>query len=210
LKKNAKAFSDAGDKRNWTEDIRSRALFNLGRSDEAFAALKAGAAQLEDGQINVSQAINLADNYNIFDRPQDALNAVSKIDFPNASDYGRMALQDARICAYFALGDTANTKKAFDYMQEHKRDGAQPYLNAMLFIGHTDEAAAEVIAELRDPERRGDVLSFLQDYAPDPHPTKRSAAIHAAWIAVRNRPDVAAEIKKVGHINKYALHLPTY
>lgn len=210
LKSDPKAYADAEDKRNWTEDIRSRALFDLGRSDEGFAALKAGADQKEDGQINVSQAINLADEYNTFDRPKDALNAVSAIDLPNASDYGRMALQDARACAYFGLGDTANLAKALDYLKAHRKDGMQPYLNVMLFTGNLDDAAAEVIAALQDPARRTGILGYLQDYAPDPHPTKRSAAMHEAWIAIRNRPDVAAEIAKVGHINRYALHLPTY
>lgn len=86
----------------------------------------------------------------------------------------------------------------------------QPFLSTMLFIGNLDEAAAEVIAELRDPAERAEMLGYLQDYAPDPHPTKRSAAIHAAWIAVRNRPDVAAEIVKAGYVNTYPLHLSTY
>jgi hypothetical protein len=210
LKSDPKAFTDAADKRNWAEDIRSRALFNLGRSDEGFAALQAGAAQLEDGMVNVSQAINLSDEYSIFDRPQDALKAISKIDLSNASDYGGMALQDARACAYYALGDTANLNKALDYMKAHRTDGTQPYLNAMLFTGNLDAAAADVIAELQDPARRTDILAFLQDYAPDAHPTAQSARVHKAWIAVRARADVAAEIAKVGHINSYALHLPTY
>ncbi len=210
LKADPKAFSDAEDKRNWTEDIRARALFDLGRSDEGFAALKAGAEQKEDGQVNVSQAINLADEYNTFDRPKDALNAISAIDLPNASNYGRMALQEARACAYFGLGDAANLAKALDYMRAHRKDGMQPYLGTMLYTGNPDDAAAEIIAALQDPARRTGALSYLQDYAPDPHPTKRSAAMHEAWIAIRNRPDVAAEIAKVGHINRYALHLPTY
>ncbi|HTT99039.1 MAG TPA: hypothetical protein VMF58_13380 [Rhizomicrobium sp.] len=210
LKADPKAFSDAADKRNWTEDIHSRALFNLGRDDEGFAALAAGAAEKENGQVNVSQPINLADEYNLRDRPKDALNAVASLDLSNASDFGRMALQDARGCAYFSLGDTANLNKVLDYIRAHKRDGTQPYLNVMLFTGHLDDVAAEVIAELQDPAQRSDILGYLQDYAPDPHPTKRGAAMHEAWIAIRARPDVAAEIAKVGYINKYPLHLPTY
>lgn len=210
LKANPAAYSDAADKRNWTEDIRSRALFNLGRSDDGLAALKSAAAQKEDGQVNVSQAINLADEYNAFDRPKDALDAISTIDLPNASDYGRMALQDARACAYFGLGDAANLNKALEYMRMHKKDGTQPFLNAMLFTGNLDDAAAEVVTELQDPSRRTEMLSFLQDYAPDPHPTARSAAAHRAWIAVRTRLDIALEIAKVGYIKTYALHLPSY
>lgn len=204
------AYSDSADQRNWTEDIRARALRDLGRNDEAFIAMRAGAAQKEQGGINVSQAINLADEYNYFDRPKDALEAISSIALPDASDYGRMALQDARACAYFGLRDDANFDAALDYLRAHKQDGTQPYLGTMLFTGNTDDAAAEVIAELQDPAQRTAILVRLQDYAPDPYPTKRTAAMHDAWIAIRNRPDVAAEIAKVGHINKYALRLPTY
>ncbi|HVU21666.1 MAG TPA: hypothetical protein VHE09_13125 [Rhizomicrobium sp.] len=210
LKADPKSFSDADDNRNWTEDIRSRALFDLGRFDEGFAALSAGAAQKEGGQTNVSQAINLADEYNLFDRPKDALAAVAPVDPTQTSEYGRMALEDARACAYFDLGDTAELSKSLDYMKAHRKDGMQPFLSTMLFIGNLDEAAEEVTAELRDPAERAEMLGYLQDYAPDPYPTKRSAAIHAAWIAVRNRPDVAAEIAKAGYVNTYPLHLSTY
>lgn len=212
LRADPKAFSDAEDKQNWTEDIQSRALFALGRSEEAFAALVAGAKKKENGQINVSQPINLADNYVLFDKPTGALNAVSSIELNTsaASPYGLMALEDARASAYFILGDTANLNKALDYMRVHKDDGTGPYLNTMLFIGHIDDVAAEVIAELRDPEQRTNMLGLLQNYAPDPHPTRRSAAMHEAWIGIRSRPDVAAEIAKFGYINKYPLRLSTY
>ena len=208
LKENPKAYSDSEDKSNWTRDIRSRALFTLGRNDEAFAALRAGASQREDGGINVSQAINLADQYNMFDRPKDALAAVASVG--ETSDYGHMALLDARACAYFELQDSQNLAAVLRDMRAHRRDGTQPFLNAMLLTGNLDDAAAEVIAELQDPERRIEMLGFLQDYSPDPHPTKRSQAVHAAWLAVRARPDVAAEIAKVGHINQYPLRSPSY
>jgi hypothetical protein len=208
LKQNPKAYSDGEDKSNWTLDIRSRALFTLGRNDEGFAALRTGASQQENGGINVSQAINLADQYNMFDRPKDALAAVASVG--DMSDYGHMALLDARACAYFELQDSQNLAAALNDMRTHRKDGTQPFLNAMLLTGNLDDAAAEVIAELQDPERRVEILGSLQDYSPDPHPTKRSQAVHAAWLAVRARPDVTAEIAKVGHISAYRLRSPSY
>jgi hypothetical protein len=208
LKENPKAYSDDKDQSNWTQDIRSRALFTLGRDGEGFAALLAGASQREDGGMNVSQAINLADMYNLYDKPKDALAAVASVG--KTSDYGHMALLDARACAYFELQDSQNLAAVLSDMRAHRKDGARPFLNAMLLTGNLDDAAAEVITELQDPDRRIEMLRSLQDYAPDPHPTKRSQAVHAAWVGVRARPDVAAEIAKVGHIGQYPLQAPSY
>lgn len=204
-------FADHDDQINWTQDQRSQLLFLLGRDDEAVAALAKGAALKEDGNaVNVSQAINLADVYDSHDRPKDALAAVATLDFSNASNYGRMALEDARACAYFELGDAKNLAEVLQYMKAHAGDGSQPYLNTMLCTGDLDGAAAEVLAELGDPVRRLDALYFLQDYLPQSHATKREEAIHAAWIAMRSRPDVAAAIDKVGRINSYAILSPSY
>ncbi|HXC54003.1 MAG TPA: hypothetical protein VNU97_01790 [Rhizomicrobium sp.] len=204
------AFSDAGDKLNWTLDVRSRILFALGRSDDALAALAEGASHKEDGAVNVSQAINLADAYEYYDRPNDALAAVAALDFSNASRYGRMALEDARACALFELGNTAALGQVLDYMKAHTIDGARPYLNTMLFTGDLDGAAAEIIAELNDPARRLDTLYYLQDYLPRPHASKREDAVHAAWLAMRARPDVSGAIARVGRIESYAMLSPTY
>ncbi|HEX4302130.1 MAG TPA: hypothetical protein VHZ78_05025 [Rhizomicrobium sp.] len=204
------AFGDTKDKINWTHDIQSRALFALGRGDEALAALTRGAALQEDGMVNVSQAINLADEYVAYDRPKDALAAVASLEFSHASPYGRMALQDARACAYFELGDTAQLAPVLDYMKAHAADGTQPYLNTMLYIGNLDAVAAQLIAELGDPAQRAQALYSLQDYLPQPHPTARERAVHAAWIAARSRPDVAAAIARAGRIQSYAVMVPVY
>jgi len=204
------AFSDVADRLNWTLDVRSRVLFALGRSDEALAALAESAAHKEDGAINVSQAINLAGAYAYYDRPNDALAAVAALDFSNASPYGRMALEDVRACALFELGNTPALNQILDYMKAHAVDGAQPYLNTMLFTGDLDGAAAEVVAELNDPARRLDILYYLQDYLPDTHTSKRQQAVHTAWLAVRARPDVSAAVARVGRIEFYAILSPTY
>jgi len=207
---NSKFFSDGDDQINWALDVQSRTLFALGRSEEAFAALGEGAGQKEHAAPNVSQAINLADQYNLYDRPQEALKSVQTLDGSEASDYGKMALADARACAFFQLADRENLAKTLKFMKENAGDGSQPYLNAMLFVGDLDAVAIEVIAELRNPQKRLYMLEFLQTYLPSHHPTKRESAIHAAWLAVRARPEVAAEISKVGRVESYPLRSPSY
>jgi len=204
------AFSDTADQLNWSLDQRSRALFKLGRSDEAFQALKRGAAEKENGAVNVSQAINLADQYDLFDRPKDALRAVATLQDTDMSPYGRVALDDARACAYFELGDKESLAKTLDEMKAHADDSTQSYLNTMLLVGDLDAAAAHVIAHIEDASTRTDMLYYLQDYLPAPHATAREAAIHANWIALRARPDVSAEIAKAGRVESYALTSPSY
>lgn len=210
IKAKPAAFTDTDDELPWLMDLRADALFVLARSDEAFATMREAAARKEHGGVNVSEAINLAEMDTLFDRPKDALAAVADIGFPDASDYGRMALEDARACALQLTGDTAKLKPVLDYMKAHVRDGAQPFLNTMLCTGDLDGAAAEVVAELNDPARRGWMLYVLQDYPPDPHSTRRQLDIHAAWQALRARPDVAAAIARVGRIESYDVRNPGY
>lgn len=206
----ANTYSDVEDNIGWLKDQRADALFAAGNDGDAIATMEAGVAFKEHGGVNVSQAINLAEVYTLYDRPKDALAAVAGLQFSNASEYGRLALEDARACAYFQLGDGASLAPIVEYMKAHARDGAQPFLNTMLCTGDLDGAAAEVVAQLNDPVRRMWILYYLQDYAPDPHANARQAAIHAAWMAVRNRPDVAAAIARVGRIESYNLKNPAY
>ena len=210
LKDKPDAFSDTDDYVNWSHDVRSRALFALGRSDEALAAMAQGAAHSENGAVNVSQSINLADSYDDFDKPNEALAAVAGLDFSNASPYGRMALEDARACALVQLGNKTALDPVLAYMKAHVADGAQPYLNAMLCAGDLDAVAAEIVAELDDPARRQAMLFRLQDFLPDRHPSPRESAKHAAWLAVRGRPDVVAAIARVGRVESYPLTDPEY
>jgi hypothetical protein len=53
-------FADM-DELNWTYNQRALALRSLGRTDEAIGVMKAGAARPEDGHLNVSQQLNLAE-----------------------------------------------------------------------------------------------------------------------------------------------------
>ena len=155
--------------------------------------------------VNVSQAINLADEYTVFDRPRDALRAVAQFKPSDASAYGRMALDDALARAYFELGDKDNLAKTLAEMKAHADDGTQPFLTATLFVGDLDAAAAHVVAKLEDPVTRADMLAQLQDYRIVPNATAREQTLHANWMAVRARSDVSAAISKFGRIDSYAV-----
>ena len=209
LKADPKAFDDA-DKLNWTLDDRASALLELGRSDEGIAAMALAAAKPEDGEPNTSQSINLADVYLLYDRPRDALAAIAQLDSSGVSAYGAQALDDARACALVELNDPVRLAVVLDRMKAHAASGAQPYLDALLFAGRQDEAAAFFIAELDDPVSRPEMLLHFQDFAIDPHATRRALDLHAAVLALRARPDVAAAIKRVGRIQSYPSLMPGY
>lgn len=204
------SFPDERDQLHWSYDRQASALFLVGRSQDGFAALTAGASLMEWRSVNVSQAINLAGEYDVYARPRDAIKAVDFVGSSNVSVYGRMALDDALACAYFQLADKDDLADVLKYMKSHADDGVHPFLDTMLCTADLDAAAAFVIAKLRDPETRMDMLYSLQDYLPQAFATAGEQSIHANWLAVRNRPDVAQAIAAVGRIESYPMLSPSF
>ncbi|MBI3677939.1 MAG: tetratricopeptide repeat protein [Proteobacteria bacterium] len=197
----APAFSDNDRYINWIYNVRSDALWRSGNFEEALKNMAAGATLDERGGLNVSQAINLADYYNSLDRPGDALAAVAKVG--NMSDYGHMALQEAKACAYAQLHDASNLAQSQTYLENHIADGPGPYIEAMLCIGDMDAAARGVVMELDQPDRRGAMLNTMQDYLDPPRRTPFDADMHTKWSRLKSRADIQAAVAKVGHIEKY-------
>jgi tetratricopeptide (TPR) repeat protein len=208
--KDPKTFRDRDDQINWAQDQLSSIMLALGRSDEAIAALEKGAALKEHGAINVSQAINLGGVYYAHGRPADTLKAVAALSFSDVSGYGRMALQEVRACAYELLGDRKGLAEPLAYVKAHVRDGSGPFIRTMLCVGDEDALAAEVIAQLADPERRASMLSLLQDYPPDPQASETDRKLHEAWLAMRRRGDVIAAVAKAGRIASYPIYGLSY
>jgi len=210
LKTGEAAFSDANAKRIWLYNERAKLLFQLGMQDDGLAALAEGASLQEDGSPNVSQAINLADAYNDVGRPRDALSAIAGLNASLLSAYGHLARENAQVCAYYVLGEDKNLARALDDMKAHKDNGLGTLIDALLCTGDTSAVAQQLIGQLKDPENRLAWLYMVQNYAADPHPTKRQRQRHALWLSVLARPDVAAEIARVGRMETYPVESPSY
>ncbi|MBS0374820.1 MAG: DUF3857 domain-containing transglutaminase family protein [Proteobacteria bacterium] len=197
------AFDDYGKRYVWVLDLRSRALERLGRWDEALAQEVEASHLTERGMPNVSQAINLAARYNELGRAKEARAALAAVG-RDLSSFGRTQLEAERLLSAVQLGDGAETERALGYLKEHAEDSWSTYQSGLLAAGRTDEAAALLIARLRDPERRLDALVAVQGYADVPRGPfgAELARREAALIA---REDVQQAITAVGRIDRYLL-----
>jgi tetratricopeptide (TPR) repeat protein len=199
----ADADDEAAPDRNWILDERAETLSALGRYDDTTAAGREAAALEEDGQLNVSQTINLAERLEEQGKPQAALDvlAVFKEGGPRASVYGMMWVWTERACALGQLGRTPATSPdlaaALAYSAEHLDSNPPARAETLLCVVDLDGAAAAYIARLKDPEQRADALMALSTWKRPPQPVFL-AQILARLDKVRARPDVKAAVAAVG------------
>jgi len=199
----ASPFTDTNEQYNWALDMRARLLLNVNRVDEALAAMERGARQPEDGQVNVSQIINLGDFYFQLARPTDALAQLELFDPSGASPYGRMSANEVRVCAYAQLGDAAHMNEALTYMRAHKADGLTVLREAELCANNLDAAAQLLIDALNDPSTRGDALLNIQTFADPPFVPPYGAELDRRKRAMIARGDVQAVIRRLGRVGAY-------
>ncbi|MDE2489470.1 MAG: hypothetical protein KGM24_01395, partial [Elusimicrobia bacterium] len=197
-------YKDAG-LRNWELDDRARALEGLGRWDEAVVVLERAQHLSEGGDVNVSQSINLASLLVSLGRPRRALAAVAGL--AAMSPYGRMQVEEVRLEAALERGRRRDAARALDYLRAHASDAPRTYLDALVEAGRPAEAAARLIALLKDPDERTETLTELQHYDRGPL-TRRDRRSLARWDALLARTDVRAEIAAVGRRLRYRLAPP--
>ncbi|MGD0192858.1 MAG: hypothetical protein ABSD74_19145 [Rhizomicrobium sp.] len=193
-------FSDYDDQINWAENNRAIALGHLGRFDEALAQLAKAAAKPEDGNPNVSQAINLAEAYDDAGRPKEALAAVENLEMGTPSPYGRMSLQYARACAYAQLHDDINLEKSIAYIKAHAADAPTVYSDALLCTNDLDGAAKAYLEALDNPEQRTATLYRFQTFLKPAHQQPVAAEFDRRFAEVRDRADIRAKIELYGRI----------
>ncbi len=191
-------YDDVEEYRPWIMNNRTIALQNLGRRDEALAQLERASTLDENGSTNVSQAINLASFYLALGRPQDAIDAMDRIDWArDMSGYGKMQMQGVRHDALRALGRKEEAAQALMYLRDHQRDDPDSYFYALLDEGDLDAASAQLVARLEDPYQRNDALLGVQRYLETPM-TGIEREIERRRQAVLDRPGVREAIEKVG------------
>lgn len=201
----APLYEDFADQYRWILDHRALALQRLGRWDDAVTQLRRAARRPEQGEPNVSQALNLGMFYAELDRSEEALDAVA--DLGSLSPYGRMQLERVRLMAALDRKDAATVESHLAFMREHSTDAMTTYQDALLDAGRAREAAALLIDRLRDEGLRSDALSSMQTYAVLPQ-TRRGREREVLWQSVIANPAVQKELERVGRIERFNLASP--
>jgi hypothetical protein len=203
---NGHHYVDLDDRLNWWWNGISHAQQTLGHYDEAVAALRQGADARENGDLNVSQTINLAQVQLRFGHAQDVLATLAVFDKSKRpiSPFGEMAMRANRGCAAKLAGKSDAADADIAYARKHADDAAGALTELLLCTGDLDGAAATLIHRLDDPEERAAALLLLSDFAapadnlpPDP--------IYRNLPALKARPDVQAAIAKAGGTRRFDL-----
>lgn len=188
----------------WLMNNAAIALRRSGRIDEAIAELERASRLNEEGAANVSQTLNLAAAYCSLARPDDALAALARTG-ERVTGYARMVAHSVRLCAARDRRDRDGERQALDYLREHRSDGAQVYLEALLRAQRLDEAAQLVAELLASTSDRLETLTGLQDYRRA-EAMPGDVAVRQARAALLAREDVQAAIARVGRIERYAVY----
>lgn len=187
----------------WIMNDRAVALRRLGRVEEAVAELQRASKLSEDGQVNVSQALNLGQFYCNLGRPDDALAAIEVLG--RMSGYGRMVQASVQHRAAVQKGDRASANMALAYIRKHRNDSQAIWLETLIEADRMEEAARTLVELLASPVERGEALSWLQQFA-EPEPLPGQAETRARWRALAERPEVRAAVARVGRIQRYEIY----
>jgi len=192
------AFTDRDDQLNWWWNGIASTQGMLGHYDEAIAAMRSGADVKENGALNVSQVINLAEAQIHFGKPQEALATLAMFDGQprSLSPYGEMEMRFARGCANALAGHKDAFAADLAFARAHETDHGEALSDLLLCSGDLDGAAAAVIRRLDDPERRTGALLQLSDY--DAPPVALPDPVYAHMPALKARADMQAAIVRAG------------
>lgn len=202
--KGPKAYKDYGTNYVWILDLRSQALYGLGRWDEAADELLTASHLPENGADNVSQVINLAQLYDDLGQPRKARAALSGLRPEMMSPYGHTQVAIALLASADQLGDRTEVERQLAYIRDHRADSQATYEQALISANRPDDAARLLISRLQDPSERIDALMEVQTYREYPLPP-RAREIQQRWRALVRRRDVRAAIDRVGNIGSYPL-----
>jgi hypothetical protein len=201
-------YKDFGDYIASFMEARAASLERVERWEEARTELSAAAKTA--GIYGTTGAIlNLASLDCALERPNDALLAINRL-LPGATDaLGKMYVEVDRLDASLQLGDSRQASRSLEYLRLHRADSPWEFLLALILMNQPDQAAHELISQLRDERERQQALLVVQYYPQSPE-TKRDAQIDAQLRALMIRPDVRREINKVGRIERYSLEDPLF
>lgn len=187
----------------WLLNNRAVAQRRLGDTDAALATMETAAQFHEEGATNISQRLNMAGWQVGLQQPREALTTLQRAG-EDLSPYGEAVQQWVRFAAYRQLGDAVQAERARAWLQAHE-EAANGYLvETLLEDNALDQAAAQLIADLRASDRRSDTLMSLQQLRTVPS-LPGDAERDRRWRLLVQRADVQAALNAVGRSERHAL-----
>ena len=197
-------FTDM-DRQVWLMNQKSLALSRSGHIEEAVEELRRASQLGENGQPNVSQALNLGTLECDRGRPDAAVAAAAMAGEDGMSGYGRAVRAGIRHCAAIQLGDHAAAASALEELSTLVEDAPLRYLESLLWAGQQESASTLMQDLLASGQKRSQALEWAQDCRlPEPLPFQRQK--RAAKQAFLAREDILQAINAVGRIENYDLY----
>lgn len=202
-----KVYTDFSQAYNWVLNQRSLALAHDGHWDEAVREMTRAAKRPEDGGLNVSQSINLADLYVDLAEPDKAAAAI--VEPGQMSPMGSMQLHYVKLQIALEKNDAPAVAEHMAYLRKHRNDDIATWERALLKHGDLDDAAALLIERLNAADWRNGALVEMQHYVRGKQ-TPTMTTMEQRWNSVTSRADVQAALVKVGRVERVAITSPAY
>ena len=196
-------FADYQDRAPWLYNYLGWAYYRLGEVEAGDAALDTS-IRLGDrfATDRVSYRINLASQR--LDREQyaDAAALVRDIRNSDASDFGMMWVLYVQGCAAFQSGEVQDYGEIRAEMTERRRENMSAYADLLACAGDEAGLAEFYLERLRSSVDRAGALEDFQIYleADNPYSPPLEARRQAVAEAARARPEVMAEVERVGRV----------
>jgi transglutaminase-like putative cysteine protease/tetratricopeptide (TPR) repeat protein len=192
-----------GDDAFWFVNEYAMMLSDAGRTDESAATYdKLLSMGIEQNPNLINMAINKAHmllGAGRYDAVLAEVEELESLDDEMASDYGKMLIYGAKICALSQLGQLEAARDVWTAAIADVGDANPTSQNqAMICLGMDEEAADLMISRLENPAQKDSAIyAFVEASTPDQRSGFTSLMMRRA-SAIRQRPDVLAAFNKVG------------
>jgi len=195
----ATAASEDG---KWLINEGAYALLELDRKEQAVALMRRLVALpiARDGSL-ISQFINHAEILSAAGRHAEALDHARMLERDHAhyaSDFGKMWISSAIVCALAGLNRSAEAGPQLERMRALSDANPAALTRAYLCVGDDEAAAALMVHRLQSDDPESAVLA-LQNYALS-HGEGQEGPLFDRLTALRERPAVRDALARVGHV----------
>lgn len=206
LRDNPAAYRDGDPEGNLRELASCQLEINResGRWDLVEKAYRMQVEAIDAGTPDPWDLFQLAQFYVSMDRGAEAQPYLDRL-LPQTAENSELAssFHFVQHQAAQQAGNAARAKASLAWLREDKQEILN-YCGALIDANELDQAAAQLIANLRDPAHRVDALLMLQEYRVFAE-TERAKRYRIRLDSLRDRPDVQAVALAVGRLDSYPI-----